>query len=42
MPFLFLGVLFVLAGLFLDKPRTNVSAIGLGFIIVYAILTYVK
>ena len=42
MPFLFLGISFLIVSLFIEKPRTNVSAVGLGFIIVYAILTYVK
>ena len=42
MVFLFLGILFILVGLFLDEPKTNVPAVGLGFIIVYAILTYIK
>lgn len=42
MVFLFLGMLFILAGLVLDQPRTGASAVGLGFIIAYAILTYIK
>ena len=42
MPFLFLGISFLIFSLFIEKPKTNISAIGIGLIIVYAILTYVK
>lgn len=40
MPFLILGSLFIFISLFIDKPKTNISAVGLGFIITYIFLKY--
>jgi hypothetical protein len=40
MPFLILGSLLILISLFIDKPKTNMSAISLGFIVTYIVLYY--
>ncbi|AND75421.1 hypothetical protein FDH01_gp201 [Acinetobacter phage vB_AbaM_ME3] len=40
MPFLVLGSLFILISLFVEKPKTNLSAVGLGFVITYMFLKH--
>ena len=40
MSFLIIGSLLIFISIFIDKPKTNMSAVGLGLIITYIILYY--